>query len=303
MKPDFICIGAHKSGTTWLYHNLRKHPEFWLPPVKELHYFDRSKVYPSPNKLSQTFLMQRLKDKQWRDKAIMQVRRALRQRDLIRARWYARYHFRNYSDRWYRSLFRGASGITGDITPSYSILNEEDIQRMQEIAPKAKLIFLLRNPIDRAWSMMRGLIKHNRMLDLEDFAAFKDRIDSPAQALRSDYCRTIDLFSKYYPSSQFLIGFFDAIVRDPKGLLEAIYEHLGVEEYIFPDGFTLKINASKPVECPEEFRDYLVQKYSEPIKILAARYGSYASEWHQLLNGEKAEQANGANRLSPVTHP
>ena len=38
--PDFLCIGAQKAGTTWLYDNLKKHPDLGLPDVKELHYFD-----------------------------------------------------------------------------------------------------------------------------------------------------------------------------------------------------------------------------------------------------------------------
>ncbi|OGT83573.1 MAG: hypothetical protein A3H91_02535 [Gammaproteobacteria bacterium RIFCSPLOWO2_02_FULL_61_13] len=38
--PDFLCIGAQKAGTTWLYENLRRHPEIFLPHRKELHYFD-----------------------------------------------------------------------------------------------------------------------------------------------------------------------------------------------------------------------------------------------------------------------
>ena len=39
--PDFLCIGAQKGGTRWLYDQLQIHPDFWMPPVKELHYFDR----------------------------------------------------------------------------------------------------------------------------------------------------------------------------------------------------------------------------------------------------------------------
>lgn len=38
-KPDFICVGAQKSGTTWLYHELNKHPNVRMPAVKELRYF------------------------------------------------------------------------------------------------------------------------------------------------------------------------------------------------------------------------------------------------------------------------
>ena len=38
--PDFLVIGAQRAGTTWLHRVLRQHPALWLPPVKELHYFD-----------------------------------------------------------------------------------------------------------------------------------------------------------------------------------------------------------------------------------------------------------------------
>ncbi len=41
LYPDFVGIGAQKAGTTWLYHNLRAHPEIWMPPRKEIHYFNR----------------------------------------------------------------------------------------------------------------------------------------------------------------------------------------------------------------------------------------------------------------------
>ncbi len=47
MFPDFLCIGAQRSGTTWLHHNLRQHPEIWMPPLKELHYFDEMEMIRS----------------------------------------------------------------------------------------------------------------------------------------------------------------------------------------------------------------------------------------------------------------
>lgn len=43
MYPDFLVIGAQKAGTSWLYRNLKYHKQVWLPPVKELHYFDTLK--------------------------------------------------------------------------------------------------------------------------------------------------------------------------------------------------------------------------------------------------------------------
>jgi len=40
-RPDFVCIGMQKAGTRWLYDQLASHSNFFMPPVKELHYFDQ----------------------------------------------------------------------------------------------------------------------------------------------------------------------------------------------------------------------------------------------------------------------
>jgi len=42
MLPNFLVIGAPRSGTTWIHENLMKHPEVYVPSEKEVHFFDRS---------------------------------------------------------------------------------------------------------------------------------------------------------------------------------------------------------------------------------------------------------------------
>ena len=60
MKIHFIGIGAQKSGTTWIDKQLRKIPEFDLPPIKEIHYFDRSEIYPSSNRFTEKYFWKRI---------------------------------------------------------------------------------------------------------------------------------------------------------------------------------------------------------------------------------------------------
>src|SRR5438094_6624595 len=51
--PDFLCVGAQKAGTSWLYRQLEPHPDFWMPPVKELHYLDnlnRARRFHAPRR-------------------------------------------------------------------------------------------------------------------------------------------------------------------------------------------------------------------------------------------------------------
>jgi len=45
-RPGFLIVGAQKCGSTMLHHVLSSHPQLYLPPSKELHYFDRSSGYP-----------------------------------------------------------------------------------------------------------------------------------------------------------------------------------------------------------------------------------------------------------------
>src|SRR4051794_28275255 len=40
MLPSFLCIGAQKAGTSWLFAQLHSHPGVWVPPIKEVHYFN-----------------------------------------------------------------------------------------------------------------------------------------------------------------------------------------------------------------------------------------------------------------------
>ena len=58
---DFLGIGVQKSATSWLFKNLKNHPDIWMPPRKELHYFDRDLKYPSPDFLASDKYEDRLK--------------------------------------------------------------------------------------------------------------------------------------------------------------------------------------------------------------------------------------------------
>jgi Sulfotransferase domain len=45
LKPDFLIVGAEKSGTTWLKHVLNENPEIFIPSEKEIHFFDKEINY------------------------------------------------------------------------------------------------------------------------------------------------------------------------------------------------------------------------------------------------------------------
>ena len=105
-RPDFLGIGAQKSGTRWLYQRLYEHPEVYLTPIKELHYFD---------KLRGLELSDRLKERTWK-KAIKKYSWSNRKN----LGWLLKYSFGTYDDDWYTSLFSNAGRRkAGEITPEY----------------------------------------------------------------------------------------------------------------------------------------------------------------------------------------
>ena len=135
MKPDFICVGPAKSGTTWIYDMLSAAPGYWLPPVKEIGYFGGG-AQPA------------------RDAAL----RRWRESDFIPAEdaaWAARFADGPRDDAWYRSLFEPAGDrLTGDISPAYCWLPPEGMAHVNRVASHARILLLVRDPVERAMSQI-----------------------------------------------------------------------------------------------------------------------------------------------------
>ena len=284
-KIDFFCIGAQKAGTSWLYNRLRELPDFSLPPIKEIHYFDRSSSYPSPNHLKTASLSNRLTNFKWLSKSLGKISLTLVKGQFKDARWLIKWFFSNYSDDWYYSLFDYFDGLSGDITPGYSILTEDDVQRIYELTPDSKIIFILRNPIDRAWSHYKFRMQ---MLGISKSELLKERniikfMESDRQEMRSDYLGIIDRYHKFFPEDQILICFYDEIKNDPLSFLTRIVSFIGGDgsNIIKSCDLQSQDNASSPLAMPENIKTYLKAKYTSMIQELADKYGNSCSHWLQ----------------------
>lgn len=112
LLPDFIIIGAQKCGTTSLYQYLGQHPAIAPALKKEVHFFDSNF-----------------------DRGVQ---------------WY-RAHFPTVLYRHYARKVQGYRLITGEASPYY-LFYPHAPRRVLELLPRVKLIVLLRNPVDRAYS-------------------------------------------------------------------------------------------------------------------------------------------------------
>ena len=277
--PDFIGIGAQKAGTTWLYRNLRAHPQIWMPK-KEVHYFDQ-KINDTSFRLSSRLFGGRPEDIAWRRQAKHWTGVHLRKFSLPGLLWVYRYYMRPPDDGWYAALFAVDEGkTTGEITPNYSVLEREQIAHVSEIMPEAKIIFLMRNPIERAWSqtVMYFDKKEGRRVEEvreEEFLDFA-RSESP---LHTDYLRTLENWGAFFPEKQIFVGFLEDIHFYPNRLLARLYRFLGVDPSADYRVIRRKIHSRDVETMPTRLAASLAGSYLGDAEALEGRFGGYASFW------------------------
>ena len=128
-RPDFLCVGAQKAGTSWLYRQVEAHSDFWMPPMKELHYLDN---------LNRTRRFRPSRSRDARDVRFLDIMKNLSAQSYLDLENYAR-------------LFQHKGALlSGDVSPAYSKLSDEVIQRVINYFPNIKVIFIARDHVERA---------------------------------------------------------------------------------------------------------------------------------------------------------
>lgn len=276
LGPDFLCIGAQRSGTTWLYENLRCHPDFDMPPHKEIHYFNKMErrviSWESVFSIKKRILLK------------SRVHSNLHSYSFRTLKWDLRYLFGKRNDDWYCKLLTGQYGkLRGDISPAYSTLDERTVKKISMLFPNIKVIFLMRNPISRAWShakmdFIKFYKKNIASVSVDEFIA---HFESSASLKRTDYTRTLSIWESIIKPEKMFIGFFDDIIRQPYILLKNICNFLGA----YSEGISnlplinTRVNQSIVHKAPTEIHQYLMQKYQSSIILLSQRFGERLVGW------------------------
>ena len=184
--PDFIIIGAARSGTTALYDYMIKHPNIEKSTYKEIHYFNREYF------------------------------RGLN--------WYKLF-FPSKVKKFYNTKFLKKKFVTGEASVLY-MHHPHAPRRTFELLPKVKIIVLLRNPIDRAYSAHQYRWKKNFKEKLD----FNEAIEQEESFIKGEmekmeqsdnyyskkfydhvyytlgiYAEQLERWFKYFPREQFLI--------------------------------------------------------------------------------------------------
>jgi hypothetical protein len=277
--PDFICIGAQKAGTGWLYEQLRHHPDFWMPPLKELHYFDR---FLASDQSRRTLPLARKET----DRIRIAHERAVNESDREFLNRFEQLSRQKSDDlEHYADLFKPKRELlAGDITPGYSTLDEAAIGKIAARFATVKLIFIARDPVERAWSQIsmyirRGLIER---FEPDDLGHISEHLKRPEIQSRSYPSEIVRRWRAHIASDLFQLYFFDDLKRDAAGLRDSIITFLGGDPNkpsgTLPPDFDAKATKQKLTLTPAA-RTHLATFFQDELRACAIELGGPAVEW------------------------
>jgi hypothetical protein len=211
MMPNFLIIGAAKSGTTALYNHLEQHPDVFMSRNKEPFFFameGETVDFRGPG-------------------------------DQIRLE---RTVCNNLKD--YQELFTGAehARARGEASTIY-LYSAKAAQRIKHYIPGVKLIAILRNPADRAYSSFMHLLRDNR----EPYRDFEQALADEPRRIQEKweplwhyrqvgfYYESLKRYFDLFPPEQIRIYLYEDLNKDALGVVQSLYAFLGVDPTFTPD--------------------------------------------------------------------
>ncbi|WOK36509.1 sulfotransferase [Sphingomonas sp. C3-2] len=214
--PDFVIIGAIKAATTWVAHQLRQHPDLYLPGP-EPHYFS-TEYHRGPG--------------------------------------------------WYGSLFAAAAPAQkiGEKSADY-LSHPQAPARLAMKLPEARLIVLLRNPVDRAYSDYCMLFRRGTVTgDPERYL----RTANPEDRRFLDnglYGQHLARYLDHFPREQICTLLHEDVTRAPEQVIAAVSQHIGVPLTMAPAEMATRKNDSTTPILPLP-----VRRVARPFKQMVSEY-------------------------------
>ena len=222
---NFLVVGAQKSGTTTLYAHLCNHPEISMAKNKEIHFFNNDKLF-----------------EQTESSPLYQMFFDLEVNSELRENKYQYYH----------SFFEdnAIERIRGEVTPAY-MYNKYAPRRIWEYNPKMKLVVILRNPIDRAyshWNMEKNRGRENLPFrEALEAEAERCREALPSQNYRYSYLdrgyyvTQLREIYRFFKQEQILVLKYDDLSMNLDIVLNTLFQFLGVKKQPMGLSFCNKI--------------------------------------------------------------
>ena len=280
-------VGATKAGTSWFYDYIQSHPQAHLRGVKELHYWDtfdpgEREVYTGNIQDYRAGLKAKLQnaidyDKpKWANTLRRNIKEATAAIDMLNGD-------RSADAAYYQFMTENAAGarVAGDITPAYALCDEATLARMQTLAPTAKFIYLIRDPVARLWSHIRMIaqrrggndgrfpIRTNRILGRAVDGQENGMLD------RGDYATVIEKLRRNVEADNLLVMFFEDLFTEEG--IRHICAFLGLDYH--PAQTDKTYFGSKPRDMSEEQRAKAARLLAPQYAYIEALFGHMPDDW------------------------
>ncbi|WP_374764218.1 sulfotransferase [Yunchengibacter salinarum] len=262
-KTFIFGLGAQKAGTTWLADYLSTHPQVFMSPIKELHYFDLRDV-PDVRPIQEAYFLKRMKTLASQVPDFDQIRAG---RGAWRGlnNYVERFNMRSTDD-YLRFFHRriGDEKVFTEISPGYALLPAATYREVYELLDDVRFLFIMRDPLDRYWSNLRfyqGLLTG---FDAKEqyLPSLKDR----AIMGRTDYEGTITRLEQAgIPRGKCLFLFYETLFEE--STIARLCRWMGVDTHQ-PD-LEKRVFKSPEVPLPEE---HLATAYDRLRPVYHALY-------------------------------
>jgi hypothetical protein len=235
--PNFFIVGAAKAGTTSLYAYLTEHPEVFMSPRKEPHFFSLFEMRPEFDNF----------DPPVRD------------------------------PRAYQELFLGSEGrkAVGEASPSY-LCDPDAAIRIKSAVQDAKIVISLRNPVQRAYSAYlmeysagRETLPFRQALEADERRTEKGWGVSFGYVELGLYAEQVEHYLEVFGRGQVLVILFEDLIRETATVMQQVARFLDVDPARFPEStFEQVHNRFEASRGP--FARALLR--SRPIRALSKRF-------------------------------
>jgi hypothetical protein len=147
---------------------------------------------------------------------------------------------------WYESYFEEPATVRGESSPSYTTYPRETgiPERMHEVIPEARLIYLVRDPVDRMLSQyLHDRASGSERRPVEEALGDLDPDWSP-YVVQGRYHLQLSQFLEHYPRERVLVVAQEELMRSRAATLRRIFEFLGVDPGFSSRRFAVMANTS-----------------------------------------------------------
>ena len=199
---------------------------------------------------------------------------------------YWNHHFNRPLGHYAQHFSMGRTQQKGEVMPDYGLMEERRIRFIHRLLPELKLIFMLRNPIDRAWSHARMALvqREQRSFSSIPKADFIQHFRSELSQTKGDYLTMLKKWQAQFPKEAIFIGYFEELSEAPEQLLNRLFSFLKIRPIDDFSDFPIreKINLGAKHPIPDELKVVLEEMYRDHIEELYQELGAPVQSWRIL---------------------